>query len=170
MLNDKEKRVLEAINEYIKEHEYSPTIRDLCQILGYKSTKTIWTYLHKLQEKKLINYKHNKKRNITLNKINSPLIAINTSEKLTLLNKECVIYHVKSNFLKEFNILKNEYLIIDTSKCPKNNQLGLFIINNEYRIMKFNYKDGYYILNDNETEILHKVNIIGKVVGLYKTI
>lgn len=170
MLNDKEKRVLEAINEYIKEHEYSPTIRDLCQILGYKSTKTIWTYLHKLQEKKLINYKHNKKRNITLNKINSPLIAINTSEKLTLLNKECVIYHVKSNVLKEFNILKNEYLIVDTSKRPKNNQLGLFIINNEYRIMKFNYKDGYYILNDNETEILHKVNIIGKVVGLYKTI
>ena len=34
--------------------------------------------------------------------------------------------------------------------------------------MNYLYKDGFYVLEDNEQIILHKINIIGKVVMIIR--
>lgn len=51
MLTDKQKEVLELIEIYIKEQGYSPTVRELMHLCGFKSTSTMHGYLNRLEEK-----------------------------------------------------------------------------------------------------------------------
>lgn len=170
MLSEKEERVLITIEKYIKKNNYSPTIRELCNLLNYKSTKTIYRYIKKLQEKNYLNYEKNKKRSIIVNNlINHKLFIINTKKSINInFNQHTIIYQIKNDFFQEYSIKKGDYLMINTKRKIKNNELGLFIINKKYRIMKYNYLDGYFILQDSEQEILNKVNLVGTVIGIYR--
>ncbi len=50
MLNFKKKVLLEKIELYINEHGYSPTVRELADLFGVKSTSTMHGYLERLQK------------------------------------------------------------------------------------------------------------------------
>lgn len=47
-------KVYEAIVTYFMENGYSPTYRELCEMIGCKSTRTIRLHLNRLIEKDLI--------------------------------------------------------------------------------------------------------------------
>ena len=47
-------RVLEAITNYINEHEYPPTVREVCEIVGLKSTATVHRHIEILKERGLL--------------------------------------------------------------------------------------------------------------------
>ena len=51
MITEKQKQVLNAINIFIINNKYSPSVRDLALILNLKSTSTVQGYLDRLQEK-----------------------------------------------------------------------------------------------------------------------
>lgn len=60
-LTKRESDVLVYINEYTKEKGYSPSIRDICEGVGIKSTSGIHEYIHRLEYKgyiKLGGYGH----------------------------------------------------------------------------------------------------------------
>lgn len=42
-------RVLNFIIEYMEEHQYSPSIRDICDGTGLRSTSTVYTHLINLE-------------------------------------------------------------------------------------------------------------------------
>ena len=169
MLTEKEKRVYESIKKFIKKNNYSPTIRELSKILVYKSTRTIHMYLQKLKEKNYITY-NNKPRSIIINnEFKKNLLIINTKKVLEInFDEHIIIYQINNDYFKKDAIKRNDYLIINTKSHIKNNDLGLFIINKDYRIMKYNYIDGFYILEDKEQLIVCEIKLIGKVVGVYR--
>jgi len=45
-----EDKLYDAIIQYIEEHGYPPTIRELGDITGFKSTSSVQLYLNKLME------------------------------------------------------------------------------------------------------------------------
>lgn len=47
-------RILEAINTYINEHQYPPTIREVCELVGLKSPSTVFNHLEILKERGLL--------------------------------------------------------------------------------------------------------------------
>lgn len=51
MLNDREKEILEVINNYILVNEFSPTVREIGEMVGLKSSSTVHNYLKGLEEK-----------------------------------------------------------------------------------------------------------------------
>lgn len=171
MLTEKEMIVYTAIKKFIQKKNYSPTIRELTKILNYKSTRTVYYYLQKLKEKNYIFQENKKNRSIIINnRLNEKIIVMNT-KKIIEINwgNNTLLFQIKNNYFTEYGILKNDYLIINNKSNIKNNDLGLFIINNQHRIMKYNYIDGFYVLEDNEKEIVYKIKLIGKVVGIYRT-
>lgn len=64
MLTKKQKIVLNAINKYIEEEKISPTVRELCDILGLSSTSTVHEYLSRIEEKGYISRKKESPRSI----------------------------------------------------------------------------------------------------------
>lgn len=65
-LTKSQEKVFNALKEYIEEHNFSPTIRELCDMVGKSSTGTIHATLTILKRKGYIDYQFNKNRTITI--------------------------------------------------------------------------------------------------------
>lgn len=66
MLTKKQRIVLKAIDEYIEKERISPTVRELCDILGFSSTSTVHRYLGDIEEKGYITRKKESPRSIRI--------------------------------------------------------------------------------------------------------
>lgn len=64
ILSKKQEITFNAIKEYIEKYGFSPTIRELCEMVGVKSTCTIYQSLNILKRKGYINYVYNRSRTI----------------------------------------------------------------------------------------------------------
>jgi len=65
-LNSKEEAILEAIEASIDQNGYAPSVRDLCETLGYRSTSTVQMYLERLERYGYIRREGGKSRSISL--------------------------------------------------------------------------------------------------------
>ncbi|MDK2919971.1 MAG: repressor LexA [Candidatus Petromonas sp.] len=65
-LNDSQIKVYKAIKEFYKNHGYSPSIRELQKICGYKSTSSVHNHLKKLEKAGYIELNKNIPRAIRL--------------------------------------------------------------------------------------------------------
>ena len=54
MENEKEKQIYQFIVDYIMEHMYAPTIREIGKSVGLRSTSSVATYMVRLEAKGLI--------------------------------------------------------------------------------------------------------------------
>lgn len=65
-LTEKQRRLYEAIRDYILEYGYSPSMRELCELIGVSSPATIHFGLGILKRKGYIDYKYNRSRTIVI--------------------------------------------------------------------------------------------------------
>ncbi|MCM2674117.1 LexA repressor [Alkalicoccobacillus plakortidis] len=63
-LTNKQERVFGAIKSFIEENELPPTSRELCVILGIKSSSTIHGHFVKLKDKGYIDWEEAKPRTL----------------------------------------------------------------------------------------------------------
>lgn len=66
ILSKSEEEIYLLINNFLKEHGYSPSIREICKMLGGKSTATVHTHLKSMRDKKFINYVDGMSRTIII--------------------------------------------------------------------------------------------------------
>ncbi|MDA8346054.1 MAG: transcriptional repressor LexA [Thermaerobacter sp.] len=64
--HDREQRILEFIRKSTEERGYPPSIREICQAAGLKSTSTVHSYLLRLEQANLIRRDGAKSRTIEL--------------------------------------------------------------------------------------------------------
>jgi repressor LexA len=65
-LTEKDKTAYLAIERFVKENGYPPTVRELCRILGVTSTSSIIFRLKSLKEKGYISYTNGGRRTIRI--------------------------------------------------------------------------------------------------------
>ncbi|MBR3893759.1 MAG: hypothetical protein IKJ35_01280 [Clostridia bacterium] len=65
-LNTKEKAIMDAIEDSIAKSGFAPSVRDLCRMLGYRSTSTVQMYLNRLEDYGYIRREDGKSRSISL--------------------------------------------------------------------------------------------------------
>ena len=177
-MSEKAKEILNVIIDYYNNNKTMPSIRYLMNIVNIKSTSTIHYHLNKLEKKGYL--KRNKSNNRILSENYENLKnglkiieVINDKDKIKIKiddNNNYIAFKVKDNILKEVGIIKGDILIIKKTTTLKNNDLGLFMINNKYYVMKYFYKDGFYILESDVKRIYNKIKIIGKVMYLERKI
>lgn len=65
-LSDPQKKILDYIIAYAKEHTYPPSVREICAGVGLSSTATVHTHLKNLERKGLIEHDSSKQRSIRI--------------------------------------------------------------------------------------------------------
>ena len=60
--------VYKVVKEFIQKNGYSPSVREICDILDYSSPATAEAHLKKLKEKGYITYVENRSRTIRITK------------------------------------------------------------------------------------------------------
>ncbi len=95
-VNQTADKIYDFILNYINKYGYSPSVRDICNGIGVKSTSTVHNHLNRLQNEGRITYSDGKRRAIVIpesdfepeqNFRNAPLIGQVTAGKPILANE-----------------------------------------------------------------------------------
>ena len=191
---DNSNKVYDYIQNFIENNGYPPTIRELCQALGFSSTATAQYYVKKLKKQGLIKQDTLKKRSITLandakkNAFYVPEIGTVTAGLPILAVENLVGYcplpddfncddetfalRVSGNSMINAGIFDGDKIIVQKNPTCENGDIVVALIDDSATVKRFFRKDNKIILHpENEAFsdiVLDDVYIIGIVKGLIR--
>ncbi|MBD3182559.1 transcriptional repressor LexA [Candidatus Poribacteria bacterium] len=196
-LTKRQKQVLDFIVDHIQNSGYPPTVREVANELGI-SSKGAYDHLTAIEKKGYIKRDPAKPRAIELmdfvaNRINGPLIEIpvvgkvaagepllanQNIERTISLSKDLVrtenpfALRVKGDSMINAGILEGDFVIVKQQKNADQGDIVVALIGEEATVKRFfKEKDHIKLQPENTTMepiITNNVNIMGKVVGLFR--
>ena len=193
MVSKKQEEILNYIDKTIRSNGYSPTVREICQAVGLKSTSTVQYHLKKLIDLGFLNKSENISRSITSRTVDSkfgipilgeisagqPLIAEeNYIGELPYfgneINTELIALKINGDSMIDAGLYNDDLVVIDKSLIPADGDIGAFLIHNTEATVKYvdTIADKRYLIPANKNydniEIDENITQIGKVVSLFR--
>jgi len=183
-LEPKEKQVYDYIKENIRKNGYAPSIRDICNALGIRSTSTVHTVLDRLESKGFIQKENGKSRTIRIEglsggegsedeeRLSVPVIGRVTAGDpiLALENYEGFVHYPKSTLpmpagplfalrvrgesMIEAGILDGDVVIVEQTAAAENWDIVVALIDNEATVKVFYKENGHYRLQPRNRTML----------------
>lgn len=197
-LNVQEKRVFDYLKEQIREKGYPPSVREICAALGFKSTSSAHQYIARLAEKGYIDKGDLKTRAIKIVG-DEPTISIPVVGKVAAgepilaqeniedyfsigesffsqsdLKSDTFVLKVQGESMINAGINNGDYIIVTKQDTARNGQIVVAMIDGDATVKTFyKEKDHVRLQPENDTMepiIVKDVQIVGKVVGLFRKI
>ncbi|MGN1094841.1 MAG: transcriptional repressor LexA [Eubacteriales bacterium] len=192
-LTRREKEIYDYICKTIEENGYSPSVRDIRDSLGIKSTSTVHAYIGRLEEKGYVRKEDGKSRTITLgddsaskSKTRVPILGqvaaglpilaeqniegyIDFSPNEKRMTGELFALRVKGESMIDAGIMNGDYVIVCRTSYVENGDIAVAMINDEATVKTFYRESGYFRLQpENKTMkpiITKELYILGKVIA-----
>ena len=194
-LSDKQQQILEFIKRRILHKGYPPAVREICEAVNLRSTSSVHSHLETLERKGYIHRDPTKPRAIEITDddfnlarreiINIPVVGTvtagepilaveNIEEYFPMLpNAQTFLLEVKGESMINAGIFDGDMVIVEQQPTADNGDIVVAMIEDSATVKRFYKEDGYYRLQpENDTMdpiIVSEVSIIGKVVGLYRS-
>lgn len=196
--NNKEKQqeILEFIKKEIATRGYPPSVREICEAVGLRSTSTVHGHLERLEKKGLIRRNPSKPRaielvnNSTIKEVinvpivgnvaaGQPILAIeNIEDSFPLpsdfikINNNAFILKVKGDSMIEKGIYDGDYLIVEQQSTANNGDIVVALVDDSATVKTFYKENGYVRLQPENSSmqpiIVKDCKILGKVKGLIR--
>ena len=194
---DNQQRILDFIKSEIQTKGYPPSVREIAQAVGLKSTSTVHGHLQRLEKRGLLHRDTMKPRamevtgdpNFIRNNSTAvpvvgrvtagqPIFAEENLEEyvpipdIMLGEGEHFILHVKGDSMIEAGILDGDYIIVRKTSEALNGEIVVAMIDDSATVNRYFKEDGHFRLQpENRTmEPIYadEVTILGKVTSLYR--
>jgi len=194
---DSQARILEYIQKAIREKGYPPSVREICDATGLRSTSTVHGHLLRLQKKGMLNRDSMKPRAITLPKrskngsldailvpvvgmvtAGTPVLATENIEDFvalpyTMLGEgEHYILNVRGESMINAGIMDNDYVVVRKQSSAHNGDIVVAMIEDEATVKRFFQEHGKYRLQpenpDMDPIFVTDMTILGKVIASYR--
>ena len=194
---DNQQRILDFIKSEIQTKGYPPSVREIAQAVGLKSTSTVHGHLQRLEKRGLLHRDSMKPRamevtgdpNFIRNNSTAvpvvgrvtagqPIFAEENLEEyvpipdIMLGEGEHFILHVKGDSMIEAGILDGDYIIVRKTSEALNGEIVVAMIDDSATVKRYFKEDGHFRLQpENRTmEPIYadEVTILGKVTSLYR--
>ena len=185
-LTNKQLIILEFIKDQLLTKGYPPSVREICQAVGLKSTSTVHAHLNKLEKLGYIRRDPTKPRaieildsnifgnNITEKEIiNLPLVGQVTAGEPILAEQNIQEYlplpaqlikgtdnfllKVKGESMINAGILDRDYVVVDKSSTASNSQIVVALVNGEAATVKRFFKEGNKVRLQLENEFMDPI-------------
>jgi repressor LexA len=197
-LTGKQLEVLNFIKDELCKRGYPPSVREICEAVGLKSTSTVHGHLGRLERKGYIRRNPTKPRAIELldnsplalarelievpivGKVTAgqPILAVENIEDTFPLPAEFLsgnnhfILVVRGDSMIEAGILDGDYVVVRQQNYANNGDKVVALIGDEATVKTF-YKESDHIRLQPENSfmepiIVKDVSILGKVVGVFR--
>lgn len=196
--SEKEKQILEYINDTIRNEGYSPTVRDIQNALGIKSTSTVHSYLCRLQEKGMIKKDQGKSRSLRTSELSSdnrriarvpllghvkagmPILALENYEgyiDYPLMNRsygvnELFALKVEGESMIEAGILDGDIIIVKKENTAKNGDIVVALVDDGATVKTFYKENGRFRLQPENSSlepiVVDEVLILGRVIANFR--
>ena len=197
-ISAKQQQILDYIKEEILEKGYPPTVREICEKVGLRSTSSVHSHLNTLEENGYIRRDPTKPRAIEIMDdefgltrremtnipvigrvaAGEPLLAVENIKNYFSLpteflpNCETYILEVKGESMINVGFFEGDYLIIEKTNVAKNGDIVVALIDDSVTAKRF-YKENGYIRLQPENDIMDPIivdncTIVGKAFALYR--
>ena len=196
--SEKERAIYDFINETIRRDGYSPTVRDIQNAVGIKSTSTVHAYLSRLEEKGLIRKDPGKSRTLQTGaavaepsrtmrvpllgqvRAGMPILAVENYEgylDFPILNRgygpnELFALRVTGDSMIEAGILDGDRIVVRRQEEANNGEIVVAMVEDSATVKRFYKENGHFRLqpeNSSMAPILtDEVTILGKVVASFR--
>ncbi|MGM9531774.1 transcriptional repressor LexA [Intestinibacter sp.] len=185
-ITNKQLIILEFIKDQLLTKGYPPSVREICQAVGLKSTSTVHAHLNKLEKLGYIRRDPTKPRaieildsnifgnNITEKEIiNLPLVGQVTAGEPILAEQNIQEYlplpaqlikgtdnfllKVKGESMINAGILDKDYVVVDKSSTASNSQIVVALVNGESATVKRFFKEGNKVRLQPENEFMDPI-------------
>lgn len=185
-ITNKQLIILEFIKDQLLTKGYPPSVREICQAVGLKSTSTVHAHLNKLEKLGYIRRDPTKPRaieildsnifgnNITEKEIiNLPLVGQVTAGEPILAEQNIQEYiplpaqlvkgtdnfllKVKGESMINAGILDRDYVVVDKSSTASNSQIVVALVNGEAATVKRFFKEGNKVRLQPENEFMDPI-------------
>ena len=196
-VSNKQNEIYEFLKTYADNKGYPPSVREICEAVGLKSTSSVHGHLKRLESKGLIKRDPTKPRaleiidsSIKKEMVNIPIVGKVTAGMPILANenvedifpipldyikhnKELFMLNISGDSMINAGIFDGDLAIIEKSQTASNGEIVVALIENEATIKRF-YKEENHIRLQPENDkmdaiIVDNCIILGKLVGLFRT-
>lgn len=156
--SDKSQQVMDYITQYIQEHGYSPSIREIGAAVGLKSTASVSYHLQILQDQGQINLPAGKgvKRSISLNTrpgqipvvgvvtAGIPILAVENQEGTMAWDGEpgCFALRVRGDSMIGAGILSGDKVVVRPQQTAEDGQIVVARIGDEATVKRLSRRNG----------------------------
>lgn len=198
-LTTQQARVFEAIKETIRETGYPPSVRELGERLGLKSTATVHTHLRNLERKGFLKRKAQKSRAFCLTETSpkpypssavmvpivgmvragTPILAVENIEDVVPFPRHFVksenvfLLKVEGDSMIGAGIYDGDYVLVRQQNDADNGDIVVALIDDEATVKTFYREKNRVRLQPENPEmepiVVRSVKILGKVLGLYRS-
>ena len=192
---DMQEKILAYIQQEIHIRGYAPSVREIGEAVGLKSTSTVHGHLQRLEKKGLLHRDAMKPRAIGIMKpyeadsqfddadvrrlpvvgrvaAGSPIYA--EENPLILSDGDHFILRVCGDSMIQAGIFSGDYIVVKKQAHANNGEIVVALIEDEATVKRFYKENGHFRLqpeNDAmEPIIVNTVDILGKVVSLFRKI
>ncbi len=186
----KAEAILNYMTEFISEHGYPPTVREICAELEIKSTSTVHRYLKELEAEGKISMGENQNRAISIKSTTPPgtvpVVGHVAAGSPILAEEEVTEYvpfagdtsdlfalYVHGNSMIKCGILDGDIVIVRKTPEAQNGQIVVALVEDSATVKRFYKEDGHFRLqpenDDYEPIIVDSVDILGKVVSVMRS-
>ena len=199
-ISAKQQQILDCIKDNILDKGYPPTVREICDAVGLKSTSSVHAHLETLEKNGYIYRDPTKPRAIEIlddsfNLTNreftnvpmigtiaagAPLLSVEHIEGYFpipvefLPNKQTFILNVKGESMINVGIFDGDKILVEETPYADNGDIVAALIDDSATVKTFYKEDGHYRLqpeNDSmDPIIVDDVEILGKVRGVFRFI
>jgi len=195
-LSEKQKKILDFLKQEILTKGYPPSVREICDAVGLKSTSTVHGYLERLEKKGLIRRDPTKPRAIEIlddttyvfkkELVNVPIVGRVTAGQPILAveniedtfpipaqylhnkNNDVFMLTVEGDSMVEAGILDGDMVLVEKKPTAQNGDIVVALIEDEATVKKF-YKEKEYIRLQPENSAMEPI-IVKDVTILGKVI
>lgn len=194
---DTQAKILAYIEKATLQKGYPPSVREICDATGLKSTSTVHGHLIRLEKKGLLYRDSMKPRAISVpsdhqmyrtEMINvpivgrvsagSPILATENIEDYIALPRsmlgegEHYVLGVRGESMIEAGIMDGDYVVVRKQPTAYNGDIVVAMVEDDATVKRFYRENGHFRLQpENSTMepiIVPEVTILGKVVSLYR--
>ena len=199
-ISEKQQLILDYIKEEILKKGYPPTVREICERVGLRSTSSVHSHLNTLEENGYIRRDPTKPRAIEIIDdefgltrrdmtnipiigrvaAGEPLLAVENIEYYFSLpteflpNNETFILKIQGESMINIGFYDGDFLIVEKVNSANNGDVVVALIDDSVTVKTFYKENGYIRLqpeNDNmDPIIVDDCTIVGKAYSLYRKI
>lgn len=188
-------RILEYIRERIHNGEPSPTVREICAELGFKSTSTVHLYLKQLEEFGAISKSPNQNRTIRLRgeaitqvpllgtvQAGSPILAVEEIQDYIPFrnNKkregDLFALRVRGDSMIDAGIFEGDFIIVEQTSSVQDGEIIVALMEEEATVKRLFRRDGRILLHPENSAMEDIITteedcrILGKVISIIRNL
>ena len=180
---DTRSRILRFLRDFINENGFPPTVREIAEHLGFKSTKAVKVHLDVMVKEGIIRKMPGRARCIEVVENGLPILGSVPAGQPVLryenvedwfdpsIWKDCFLLRVEGDSMIGAGIMDGDFVVVSPKPPAEEGMIVVARVEGEVTVKRLVKKEGEYILKPENPEypvIKGPFEVVGRVVGVLR--